>query len=251
MKKKYHFHHLFYFIRLLLLSIFLTACGHSDWRTADRSSAGIAPLPQKEKRAIVQVYVARTFNWHKYLAVHSWIAFKEHGAEAYEVYHVVGWQVRNGGSAIRGGEDIPDRKWYGSMPVIINELVGEKAERAIPKIREVIQDYPYQKFYRMFPGPNSNTFVSHIIRSVDDLQVELPPNAVGKDWIGEGDLFAYSESGTGVQASIFGLLGLTLGLAEGIEVNLLGLSFGLDILRPAIKLPGIGRLGMKDAAVPF
>jgi hypothetical protein len=34
-----------------------------------------------------------------------------------------------------------------------------------------------------------------------------------------------------------------LALEEGLEVNLLGLTFGLDINPPALKLPGIGRIG--------
>lgn len=234
---------------LMFCTFLLTGCGHSSWRTADRSSVGIAPTPLEAKEAIVQVYVARTFRWHKYLAVHSWVAIKEKGALNYEVFHVVGWQARRGGSAIRAGYDVPDRKWYGSIPYIITDLRGEKAEAAIPQVRAAIESYKYQNFYRLFPGPNSNSFVSHIIRNVDELQVELPPNAVGKDWIDDGDFFAWSESGTGVQVSLFGLLGFTLGLAEGIEVNLLGLTFGVDILRPALKLPAIGRLGFEDAPV--
>jgi hypothetical protein len=32
--------------------------------------------------------------------------------------------------------------------------------------------------------------------------------------------------------------------AEGVEINLLGLNFGFDFLRPALKLPGVGRIGM-------
>jgi Protein of unknown function (DUF3750) len=234
---------------LLGFSVSLIGCGHTDWRTADRSSTGIAPLPEKESQAIVHIYVARTFNWHKYLAVHSWVAFKEKNATQYEVFHVVGWGARNGGEAIRATKDLPDRKWYGNDPEIISELIGETAESAIPKIKAAVASYPYPNFYRMYPGPNSNTFVSHIIRHVPELQVELPANAVGKDWINDGDLFGWSESGTGVQFSLLGVLGLTLGLGEGIEVNLLGLSFGIDFLRPAIKLPAIGRLGMKDGPV--
>jgi Protein of unknown function (DUF3750) len=234
---------------ILTLSLFLASCAHSDWRTADRSSANIAPLPSETKEAIVHVYVARTFNWHKYLAVHSWVAFKEKGAKEYDVYHVVGWRARDGGEAVLGEKDIPDRKWYGSIPELITDIRGEKAEAAIPKIKAAIQSYKYPNYYRMYPGPNSNSFVSHIIRNVDELQLELPPNAVGKDWIDDGDLYAMSESGTGVQVSLFGLLGVTLGLAEGIEFNILGLSFGVDILRPAIKLPAVGRLGFKDAPV--
>ncbi len=234
---------------ILFLSLFLTSCSHSDWRTADRSSANIAPLPSEIEEAIVHVYVARTFNWHKYLAVHSWVAFKEKGAREYVVYHATGWQTGNGGKAVLGKKDIPDKKWYGSIPELITDIRGEKAEAAIPQIKAAIQSYKYPSFYRMYPGPNSNSFVSHIIRNVTELQVELPPNAVGKDWLDDGSLFSMSESGTGIQVSVFGLLGVTLGLAEGIEFNLLGLSFGVDILRPAIKLPAIGRLGFKDAPV--
>lgn len=227
----------------------LVSCEHSDWRTADRSSAKLAPSPSEESAAVVQVYAARTFNWHKFLAVHSWVAFKEKNATAYEVYHVLGWRARDGGRTIAVSQDIPDRKWYGNQPILLNDLRGKIAEAAIPKIREAIQNYPYPNFYRMYPGPNSNTFVSHIIRQVDELQVELPANAIGKDWIGEGDLFGLSESGTGVQFSLFGMLGMTLGVAEGVELNLLGLTFGVDVWRPAVKLPGFGRLGIDDAPV--
>ena len=234
---------------IFALSLFLCSCSHSDWRTADRSSANIAPLPSETKEAIVHIYVARTFNWHRHFAVHSWVAFKEKNAKEYMVYHVNGWLAHGGGKAISGKKDIPDRKWYGSIPELITDIRGEKAEAAIPQIKSAIRSYKYPNFYRMYPGPNSNSFVSHIIRNVDELQIELPPNAVGKDWLNNGNLFAMSESGTGIQVSTFGLFGVTLGLAEGIELNILGLSFGIDILRPAIKLPAVGRLGLKDAPV--
>jgi hypothetical protein len=39
-------------------------------------------------------------------------------------------------------------------------------------------------------------------------------------------------------------LGLTIGRVEGFESNLLGTVVGFDICRPALKLPGIGRLRM-------
>ena len=34
-----------------------------------------------------------------------------------------------------------------------------------------------------------------------------------------------------------------MGWVEGIEVNVLGLVTGIDIRRPALKLPGFGRIG--------
>lgn len=235
-----------YFFGLL---VFSTACAHQDWRSANRSSAGIAPDPATETRAVVHVYAARAFRWRGNFSVHSWIATKSAGASEYITYHVISFRLRETGSVVVIGSDIPDRHWFGAKPELIQELVGEPAERAIPKIQAAAKSYPYQDFYRAWPGPNSNTFISHILREVPELGVELPPNAIGKDWLDGGGLIAVSESGTGGQISIFGVMGFTVGLGEGIELNVLGLSFGLDFWRPALKLPIVGRLGFRDAPV--
>jgi hypothetical protein len=37
-------------------------------------------------------------------------------------------------------------------------------------------------------------------------------------------------------------LGASAGGEEGLELNVLGLVFGVDLRRPALKLPGIGRV---------
>jgi hypothetical protein len=39
-------------------------------------------------------------------------------------------------------------------------------------------------------------------------------------------------------------LGLTIGWVEGFEINFLGAVQGFDIRRPALKFPGVGRLGV-------
>jgi hypothetical protein len=39
-------------------------------------------------------------------------------------------------------------------------------------------------------------------------------------------------------------LGLTISWIEGIELNFFGGVLGLDVRRPALKLPGLGRLGL-------
>ena len=44
-------------------------------------------------------------------------------------------------------------------------------------------DYPCRDSYRTWPGPNSNTFISFILRSVPELGVDLPPNAIGRDFL--------------------------------------------------------------------
>ena len=52
--------------------------------------------------------------------------------------------------------------------------------------------------------------------------------------------------GTGYQLSMFGLLGVSLAREEGIEFNLLGSNFGIDFVKPALKLPFIGRVGVGE-----
>ena len=215
-----------------------------DWRKADRSSAGISPAPSQEKGAVVQGFAARTVGWRGIFAVHSWIAVKEKDAASYRVYQLVGWRLRRAGSAVVIEEDVPDRKWYGRRPLLLFDLRGERAGRAIPHIAAAAASYPWPGSYRAWPGPNSNTFISHILRSVPGIGVELPPNAIGRDWLdGAAGL---SETRTGAQVSLLGVAGFTAGLRDGVEANLLGLCFGMDLLRPAVKLPLIGRLGFKD-----
>lgn len=184
--------------------------------------------------------------WKGTFGVHTWIAIKEKEAAEYETLQVIGYRARRGLNVVVVQPSIPDGRWFGAEPELIRDLRGPAAERAIPKIREAAQSYPYQQDYRVYPGPNSNTFVSYILRRTPEIGVELPANAVGKDWINRGSLLGLSETRTGFQFSIFGLLGFTLGVADGVEVNVLGLTFGVDILRPALKLPMVGRLGFQD-----
>jgi hypothetical protein len=106
-----------------------------------------------------------------------------------------------------------------------------------------VATYPYPDRYVTWPGPNSNTFTAYVARAVPDLRLELPPTAIGKDFLPGGALAARSPSGTGVQLSLFGLLGVLAGWQEGVEVNLLGLIFGVDVKSPAVKIPVVGRIG--------
>lgn len=234
----------------ILAALLAFLCGEvsiaQDWRTADRSSAGLAPSPEEEKRAVVQIYAARTVGWKGAFGVHTWIAVKEKDADTYETLQVIGYRARRGLEVVVVQPSIPDGRWFGAEPELLRDLRGSAAERAIPKIREAAASYPYPNDYRVYPGPNSNTFVSYIIRRTPEIGVELPANAVGKDWINRGALVGVSETRTGFQFSIFGLLGFTLGVADGVEVNILGMTFGVDILRPALKLPMLGRVGMQD-----
>ena len=236
-------------VTVLLIGPVLALAGSTarlgqDWRTADRSSTGIAPSPADTSEAIVSVWAARAFNWRGLLAVHTWIATKPENAPRYTVHHVVGWRGWGGGNVVVSTPDLPDRSWYGQPPRLVKELRGPKAERAIPKILAAVSAYPYTHRYRLWPGPNSNTFTAYVARRVPELGVELPGIAIGKDYLDSGRFFHTAPGGRGFQISLFGLVGALVGVEEGIELNVLGLVFGIDPLGPAIKLPGIGRIGL-------
>ncbi|MFR2533236.1 MAG: DUF3750 domain-containing protein, partial [Alphaproteobacteria bacterium] len=141
----------------ILVWILAMTIRSTDWRFADRSSVGLAPLPEDEKGAVVQVYAARTYSWRGAFAVHSWVAVKPENAKTYTIYQVMGWYLRRGLPAVSVTQGIPDRRWYGSEPRLVGEVRGADAARAIPAIERAVQNYPYGRVYRAWPGPNSNT----------------------------------------------------------------------------------------------
>ena len=216
----------------------------ADWRTANRDSADLAPDPVATQEAVVQVYGARAFNWRGIFAVHTWIAVKAAGADQYTVHQVIGWRAREGGSAVVAERGVPDRNWYGAKPEIYQDIRGAAAQALIPQIEAAAASYPHAHRYVLWPGPNSNSFVAHVARAVPGLAVDLPPTAIGKDFIGNSDLLGRAPSNTGFQISVFGVLGLTLAIEEGIELNVLSLGVGIDPLDLGIRLPGIGRLSL-------
>ena len=218
-----------------------------SWRTAARHSAGLAPDPARlADTAIVQVYAAATFGWRGYFAVHPWIIFKRAGETAYTRYDVIGW---GRGTVVRRNYALPDGLWFGATPKVLVDHRGEGVDAMIDDIEAAIARYPHADEYRSYPGPNSNTFLAHIGREVPALRLDLPANAIGKDYRPVTRPLGVSPSGSGLQFSLLGLLGLSIGLEEGLELNLLGLNFGVDLNSPALRLPAIGRVGLDDAVV--
>jgi hypothetical protein len=215
------------------------------WSQADWGSARILPPPAAKPEAIVHVYAARTGRWKGIFAHHSWIVIKEKGAAAYTRYDKVAW-----GLPVKTNNWAADGRWYGHMPTLVGAVEGPTAEALIPRIRAAVARYPYKRYgdYSVWPGPNSNSFVAYVLAAVPEAGITLPPTAVGKDWRNGSGLLGLTPSGTGIQLSLSGLLGFSIGWIEGVEVNVLGLVAGIDIRRPAIKLPGIGRIGMGTVA---
>ncbi len=213
-----------------------------DWRTASRAPMGWAPDPASYQPAVVQAYAARTVRWRGAFAVHCWIAVKPEGATVYHRYEVIGFNVSRNRPAIRETETAtPDQRWYGADVELLQDIRGPEAEKIIAALPAAIASYPYPNTYVVWPGPNSNTFIAHLARSIPELHLALPGNAIGKDFTG-WKIVAAAPSGTGLQLSLGGMLGVLLAGKEGLEVNVLGLVFGANPLKLAIAVPGVGRL---------
>jgi hypothetical protein len=168
------------------------------------------------------------------IARHPWFAFREAGGERWDVFEVGG-----GGDL----DDPFDNSPYVD-PILHGVWRGAEAERGIACLRREAPPWLDALDYRFYPGPNSNTFGDVMLRKCK-LRASLPSTAVGKDW--RGLLGAsWTTEGTGFQVET-PVVGLRLGLKEGVEVHILGLSIGVDLWPPAIILPlGGGRLGFAD-----
>ena len=241
---------------VLLLPLY-TACsttyiGHSgqlsgsDWRTASREPVGLAPDPASTPEAVVQVYAARTVGWRGYFGVHTWIAVKPSHVDHFTIHEVIGYRLRRDGTVVVSRTRAPDARWFGAYPELLRDVRGPGVDALITRIEAAVQRYPYAQSYHVWPGPNSNTFTAFVLREVPELRVDLPPTAIGKDYLGFMPV-GMTPSGTGGQFSLLGIAGITAGWEEGVEVNVLGLTFGLDPRSLSIKLPLLGRIGPSES----
>ena len=234
-----------------LAMVVLPLCAHAVYRVqqggpssyweADWSSSGQLPRAVDSPAAMVRVYAARTGRWKGIFAVHTWIVVKDRNGTAYQRFDKVGW-----GSPLRVNAYAADGRWYSNKPYTVYAADGKNAEQLIPAIRAAVRAYPYRKYgdYGLWPGPNSNTFTACVLAAVPQLRATLPPTAIGKDYPCNGRWFSLRRTGKGFRLSLGGLAGINAGWIDGLEINALGAIIGLDIRRPALKLPGFGRIGM-------
>lgn len=214
----------------------------AHWRTADRSSTGLLPTPARNPDAVVRVFSAQTVRWRGIFASHSWIVFKPQDGASYTRYDYTAW----GTLPIRANGFEPDGRWFGRVPEVVYAADGDTAAALLPDIEAAIAGYAWRNAgdYKAWPGPNSNTFIAAVMDAVPRMRATLPPTAIGKDYPYDRKWLRLTSSRTGLRLTLGGYAGITIGWVEGIEVNILGAVAGVDIRRPALKLPGLGRFGV-------
>ena len=199
--------------------------------------------------------------WYSRFAHHAWIDLRNADGFWTRVeilgypfsVHIEGINEVNAFAARRFDRDVH----------LIKAVAGAHAEPMVKRVLELAdacEDYgrlvlewndeggysgkmipPAGRDYRKWPGPNSNTFVAWIIERTPGLHAELHHNAVGKDYP-EGFRIGRSSAGYGLDLDL-AWVGLGLGLSQGAEVRFLGLTAGIDLWPPALKLPFLPRLG--------
>lgn len=182
---------------------------------------------------------ARTGGFKGALSVHSWLVLKKPGQSEFVRYDKVGW-----GAPVRRNAYAADAFWYSNRPFVVHAVKGEAAERLISQVEAAVAAYPHSRpgDYRIWPGSNSNSFVAYVAGVVPDLGVSMPPNATGRDFAPGVVSLRIAPDWRDLHVTISGLAGFALGWRSGIEVHLLGAVVGVDLARPALKVPAFGRV---------
>lgn len=116
------------------------------------------------------------------IAVHCW--FVVFDREAGECHRWEVWQTKNAGGRSIGHVHcdlkLPDAGVGGGPARVAAEWTGEEAKR-IRLALVSASEYPYCHRYRLWPGPNSNTFVAWVLRQAG-IGYGLGRRAIGRNY---------------------------------------------------------------------
>jgi hypothetical protein len=219
------------------LAIALAGEAYSQWRPTEWTATTAMP-----DEVVVQLRCS-TVPPFELLGVHYWFAVFEPETGRWHRWEV--WQQADAGGTSWGHvhKDVMnvDANVGGGPMLVRGEWHGAQA-RALAQAIARSPEYPDRGRYLAWPGPNSNTYISWVLRRAG-VAADLEPRGIGKDYLGLAGA-AITTTRTGLQAES-SLLGLKVGLRDGVELHFLCLTFGLDALRPAVKTP-FGRMGLAE-----
>lgn len=223
------------FVVLMLGPLYMLASGkvslNGNWRTAARNVAHLRVLDTLVNKDAIVLMSAPTFNWRGMFSVHTWLAIKRRDARVFTVYQCIGWNKYLGKPFIDVSKDRPDRYWFGARPSVDGVVVGKEAAELMPMIIRAVRKYPYAKRYAAWPGPNSNTFISFLLREVPTLNFAMPFNALGAN---------YRWSFKRNDVHIAGIVGYSYHAGKYMFINILGLTLGISIQPRGLIIPGYG-----------
>lgn len=200
------------------------------------SACALRPSSLPESPDLVVVETVRLpdrdwLPWFTRFAEHTWIDVAQGGA-----WYRIEWNTHLeaiGVEPIDATRVRADTRW-GRPVAVVTMVLGDRAAAIAAQVLAVAPTYASATDYRAWPGPNSNTFVEWLARETG-LPVRLPPTAVGKDytpWLRIG----VPATGTGLEVET-AVVGVQVGLREGVEIHFLGLTAGIGLWPPSLALP--------------
>lgn len=217
---------------------------HTHWSRASMDSPGALEGERlDEDEVVIRVYAARAYGWRGAFADHCWIAVRNPGEAFFRLHEVIGWRHYRGMAVVSESVGTPNRSWFGNPARLLGEVRGQEAVALIPRLNEAIASYPAARHYRVWPGPNSNTFIAHVLRHLPELQTPLPATAIGKDFP-TGLWLQPTPGGSGWQLTLWGLAGVSIGWNEGLRFQWLAMEFGLHPFRGEVYWPGLGAVSL-------
>ena len=198
-----------------------------------------ADIPTGDRDLVVVKTVRLPDNepWYSQFAQHSWIDFHEAGQANWTRVEA---NLDPDVWEIPAAEAHRPTRWGRDVSLLL-VLEGAEAAACVPAIREEAARAAEGFEYRAFPGPNSNTYTTRILQAVPGLATELDHNSVGKDYtpfVSAG----WTAAGDGLHLDTV-LVGASLGYLSGVELHVAGLTLGLSLWPPALKLPVLPRIG--------
>ena len=139
-------------------------------------------------------------------------------------------------NVVRRNYAVARRALFGAVPRVLVEHRGEGAEAMIGQIEAAVASYPHADEYRSYPGPNSNTFLAHIGREVPALRPTCRRTRSARTIAPSTRPLGVSPSGSGLQFSLLGLLGVSVGAGRH-RAQRPRLHFGLTSTDPPCACP--------------
>jgi len=225
---------------LVLGWLALCLAGEAYSRLRPRSFTPLAPAPSGP---VVQLRSAPMPTALAYIARHHFFVVFDPAEGQWHRWEL--WQHADAGGLSWGHvhRDLlgPDSDVGGGAPRVEREWHGSDARALLAVLRRP-GDYPHRNTYVAVPGPDCNTYVAWVLREAG-VSADLDPRALGKDYLGPVGV-ARTTTGTGVQAET-SLLGVKVGVQDGVELHFVNFTGGINTWPPAIKTP-LGRMGFDE-----
>lgn len=180
---------------------------------------------------VKEVRIPKDEPWISRFARHTWMDYRPSPQGPWRRIEIVN---KSSGLVHReiSEEDFAAKSRWGEKVVILGQSDGQAHPDFVSDIARFSESYETSG-YRAYPGPNSNTFAENLLRKVPAVSAVLDHNAVGKEW---GFYAGPTAGGTGVELQT-PLIGGAIGLREGVEFSLIGLSGGVSLFPPSLKIP--------------